>query len=499
MDQIKELRKENEIAVSVSLMGLLKWIFIPIVISIVLNILGIFVLNFANVLMLAGMGLISLFLPYIYKKRWIKIETVKYILVIYATIFATLVYGVAFSNVLTFFIVPFAIALNYFDGKLLRFTLILSVPAFIAGEILATKNQLVQAAGYEWIPLHFCVHAVILIVLIALFRKVVVSATLMLEKNNQFITELKSTFSKIDHSSGDLKVYVSKVRREINELTKAVNDIGSAIEEIAEDTKELFEEMNKAVDKVDIIEGSIQSNRDLAQYIAQEIKTLVKNSLNSQKEILKSSEEVQEMGELIEITKNTIGELKAKSDYIQELIKAISYIANETNLLSLNASIEAAKAGELGRGFMVVAQEVKKLANESNESANNIKKIVGNIKVDTDTANGMVIKTYDTVNLALDLINNTMTVFDKTNTVQNNLEKQAVEIAEHSHQMSMVSKEVTQSIGSLLQRAKRNQEAILHIVSAIHQIESSSLSIEEHIQNINNQAMHLSDTERKEA
>ena len=495
MNQIRELRKENEIAVSVSLMGLLKWMIIPIAISVFLNMLGIFVLTSLNVLMLVGVGLISLFLPYMYNKQWIETEVIKYILVVYATVFAMMLYSVAFADATLFFIVPFAIALNYFDGKLLRFTLILNLPAFIAGEVLATRNQLVHISGYEWIPLHFCVYALILVILIALFRKVVVSATIMLEKNNLFITELKNTFLKIDNSSEDLKVYVSKVRLEIKELTKAVNDIGEAIEEIATDTQQLFEEMSRAVEKVNIIEDSIQSNWDLAQYIAQEIKALVKDSLSSQREILQSSEEVQEMGELIEITKNTIGELKAKSDYIQELIKAISYIANETNLLSLNASIEAAKAGELGRGFMVVAQEVKKLANESNESANNIKNIVGNIKTDTDTANGMVIKTYETVNLALEIINNTMTVFERTNMVQNKLEKQAVEIAGHSDQMSIVSKEVTESIGSLLQRAKRNQEAIFHILDSIHQIKSSSLSIEEHIQNINNQATHLSDVE----
>lgn len=495
MNQIRELRKENELAVSISLMGLLKWILIPIAISILLNVLGIFILTNSNALMLIGVGLISLFLPYMYRKQWIPVEAVKYVLVVYTTVFSIILYSVAFSNVTLFFLVPFAIALNYFDARLLRFTLILSVPAFIIGEIFATKNQLVLTSAYEWIPLHFCVYIIILLILIALFKKVVVSATMMLEKNNQFVTELKNTFFKIDNSSNDLKVYVSKVKLEIKELTKAVNDIGEAIEEIAADTNQLFEEMNRAVEKVNTIEGSIQSNWNLAQYIAQEIKALVKNSLSSQEELMQSSGEVQEMGAMIEITKNTIGELKAKSDYIQELIKAISYIANETNLLSLNASIEAAKAGEFGKGFMVIAQEVKKLANESNESADHIKNIVGNIKNDTDIANGMVIKTYDTVNLALDLINNTMTIFEKTNAVQNKLEKQAVEIAEHSYQTSIVSKEVTESIEGLLQRAKRNQEAIFHIVSSIHQIESSSVSIEGHIERINNQATHLAEVE----
>ena len=74
-----------------------------------------------------------------------------------------------------------------------------------------------------------------------------------------------------------------------------------------------------------------------------------------------------------------IENVKRRSDDIEHIIDTINEISAQTNLLSLNASIEAARAGEHGRGFSVVADEIRKLANQSMEAANEIKNIVDNI------------------------------------------------------------------------------------------------------------------------
>lgn len=489
--KISILREQNEKEVSLQLLGLMKWLIVPIALGVILNITGVFILSSFELAVVVITGSIAVFIPMFYTLKMIKLSHIKIILVTYSTLLAIILYGVSFSNSLLFFMVPFAIALNYFDVKLLRYTLLLNIPAFIIGSIIASMGQLIQEAAFEWIPLHVAMHLLMLSINMALFIKAVYQATKMLNKNASFIDELENTFKRTDASSGELRRYVEGVELEMSELSKAVNSISASIEEIAQDTAYLYNYMSSASKSVKEIEASVESNTGQSHAISKEIQDLVRTSKSSQLELDRSANDISQMSVMIELTRDTICQLKEKSDDIQDMVSTISYIAAETNLLALNASIEAARAGDVGRGFMVVAREVKRLADQSSNSANDIKQRVGIIKNETDEANTAVQKTYDIVGSAVMLIKQNLELFERNLKTQYQIEERAVEIATHSAKMNDVSKDVSQTISTLLKMAKRNQDAARQIASSIQKIEVSSLTIAEHINLVNIQASEL--------
>lgn len=161
------------------------------------------------------------------------------------------------------------------------------------------------------------------------------------------------------------------------------SDIGSAVNEVAisannqaSEVGEAFERINAMGNLIEQIVSSVQTLNDNAQTMlnAQEISQANFNRLTKTNDNTLAA--IAQVGDQIKKTNSSV-----KS--INEAVDMISAIADQTNLLSLNASIEAARAGDAGKGFAVVASEIQKLATESNESAQRIKANIEEVVVNS--------------------------------------------------------------------------------------------------------------------
>ena len=145
---------------------------------------------------------------------------------------------------------------------------------------------------------------------------------------------------------------------------------------------------------------------------ADQMKAAGQEGVDSVGELKTISEKVKAQIAVIYEQTNTTNE---SAQEIHKATELISSIASETNLLALNASIEAARAGESGRGFAVVAEQIKNLAEQSNQSAKTIEGIINNLLADTEQA----VKTMNTVDAIIgfqaDKVEMTKRVFDKVN------------------------------------------------------------------------------------
>ncbi|WP_291583762.1 methyl-accepting chemotaxis protein [Clostridium sp. UBA6640] len=244
----------------------------------------------------------------------------------------------------------------------------------------------------------------------------VIFATLMIKAIMKPLIKIKDELEVISKGEGDLrKEILYKYNDEIGELTKYFNGFISKIREIVgtifnssrmlkesvASMQVINDELGRATETISISmqnvsSGSIEQSNMIQEIMSQtegvnsEITDIMEkidillvqleNSKNSSiegKQIL--NKEIEELKGLVLNTKelsNTVNELERDSQDIQGMLNIINQISSQTNLLALNASIEASRVGEHGRGFSVIAEEIRKLSDESRESTEKIENII---------------------------------------------------------------------------------------------------------------------------
>ena len=213
---------------------------------------------------------------------------------------------------------------------------------------------------------------------------------------NSMITELKSIMSALKEITKQLVDTTMLLNTDTGTLTHSIDDISATMNEIAHGASEQASEAERGVDLITDLSHQIQ-------LVFENTNNVVDDSTNMQILNSRGLEAVKTLRESNEQSQNAAAKVMEfitssaeRTKSINEFVNTINNISEQTNLLALNAAIEAARAGEAGRGFAVVADEVRKLADASGSAAEQIEEIMAELIKDADNAT-IIISSVNTV------------------------------------------------------------------------------------------------------
>lgn len=296
---------------------------------------------------------------------------------------------------------------------------------------------------------------------------------------NDVLRSLAKLIAKIGTTSDVIVAASEKLEKMTNQTSNASDDVARSMTDMANGaTAQASETANVSDAVIQIGEGIEQTSMAVQNLIsnADAMKMAGQAGVESVEDLEGISEKVKKQIAVIYQQTNTTNE---SAQEIHKATELIASIANETNLLALNASIEAARAGESGRGFAVVAEQIKNLAEQSNQSAKTIEGIIKNLLEESEQA----VKTMNTVDaiigLQADKVDATKRVFDKVNNGILVTIEGVDSIANNTQTLANAKNQVMGSVESLSAIAEQNAAATQETAASAEELSATISEIKE--------------------
>jgi methyl-accepting chemotaxis protein len=289
----------------------------------------------------------------------------------------------------------------------------------------------------------------------------------LLNSNDKVLDSIKITeeiAESVKNSSSQITSDVQNISANIEEVNAGQEEFAAGVQRIADETNTMAEATKTVVDKLSKVSEASDNALRLTN----------------------------ELGENADKTLESVNEMTEKVNLITEFAQSISSISEQTNLLALNAAIEAARAGESGKGFAVIADEIRELANESKITAEKISNSISEIRSVSNVASAEVEKTNQNINDTIENITNLITdvkdVDEKMNGVSGSINSISSSVEESNATAEELASAVTNIASlfeSIVSKVEEVDEEIAKQEGAVGNLADAANTLQEVVASLN--------------
>jgi methyl-accepting chemotaxis protein len=304
------------------------------------------------------------------------------------------------------------------------------------------------------------------------------------------LQEILGMSTKVAESAGELSSAASQISTSVQEVTATVQEIakGTALESVK------IADIKKEIEKLNQLTKQVDSQLKLALVSARR----AQDSAGLGREATRAT--VTQMIAIASVVEDGVARMKRlteRSRQIKQVLDFITSVAEQTDMLALNAAIEAARVGEQGRGFTVVAEEIRKLAVESAQAASEVGALILEVRNDIAEASGAISQGAGSVAMGKEIVEKMDHDFEAiANTVTVN-STMIQEISHVSKEQAMAADEILRAIGEISQAALQISANVEEVAAATEEEAASMQELTSLAQNLANLAGNLKDLVRR--
>lgn len=488
---------ENELQANKLSAKVMRITFLIFTLIYILDCMGIFTVKLSLMTIAFICGGVMLLIPtLIVNILKLKNGAVKYITVICAAAFVTILSSTLIYHAVAVYVYAIALSSLYFSKKLNIMSTLMTVAGTSVGQIFAFKyvnfvdhnfDTFKKLIIFGVIPRALCVIAV------AAIFTTLCSRTADMLSNLLGAEQQKEMIEQMTQTSETLSGMVAKLSEITNISVKSNNSIAEESASLLGSSSENAESVSFADKKINDMTSELSALSDMNHKTAELTSEIEQSTKENQQLMDDATADMEKIYSSTNECSRIISTLGERSKEIIGIIETITDISVQTNILSINARIEASRAGEHGKGFGVVAAEIQRLSVQTKTAVDNIERIISEVAGYTDEAVSAMKQNADFTQTGMDSIrkaNESSAVITASN---GELAQKIYAIDRSAEEIRRKSSEILESMERISANTAQNCEAAKHVTEVTRENSAGTATLYDIVENIKSVAEHLNE------